>query len=88
MNNKKIRKRGPQGAPFLFLYAVSMVVLIDFIAILVTPGIFLIQIVNTNNANMYLIYFHSKNNIKIDFAKLGYLKYRTHYKHSSYIAMW
>ena len=46
----------------LFLYKVSIVVLIDFIAILLTPGIFLIQIVNTN---MYLIHFHSKNNIKM-----------------------
>ena len=43
MNNKKIKKRGPQRAQFLFLYEVSIVVLIDFIAIL-TPGIFLIQI--------------------------------------------
>ena len=31
--------------------------LIDFIAILLTPGIFLIQIVDTNNTNMYLIHF-------------------------------
>ena len=36
---KKLRK-GAQGAPFLFLYELSMVVLIDFIAILLTPGIF------------------------------------------------
>ena len=54
MNNKNFRKRGPQGAPLLFLYEVSRVVLIDFIAILLPPGIFLIQIVNTNNTNMYL----------------------------------
>ena len=45
MNNKKIRKRGPQGAQLLFLYEVSIAVLIDFIAILLTAGIFLIQIV-------------------------------------------
>ena len=54
---KKIRNWGP-GGPLLFLYEVSIVVLIDFIAILLTPGIFLIQIVN---ANMYLIHFYSKN---------------------------
>ena len=54
MNNKNIRKRGPQDK-------VSIVVLIDLIAIRLTPGIFLIQIVNTN---MYLIDFHIKNNIK------------------------
>ena len=53
----------------LFLYKVSIVVLIDFIAILLTPGIFLIQIVNTNNTNRYLIHFHSKNIIKILFPK-------------------
>ena len=53
-NNKTFRKRGPQGALLLFLYEVSIVVLIDFIAILLPPGIFLIQIVNTNNTNMYL----------------------------------
>ena len=33
---------GAQGAPILFLYKLSIVVLIDFIAILLTPGIFLI----------------------------------------------
>ena len=69
MNNTNFRKRGPQGAPLLLLYKVSIVVLIDFIAILVTPGIFLIQIVNTNNTNVYLIRFPSKNNIKIGFPK-------------------
>ena len=68
MNNKNFRKRGLQGALLLFLYKVSIVVLIDFIAILITPGIFLIQIVNTNNTNMYLIHFHSKN-IKMRFLK-------------------
>ena len=60
MNNKKITNREPQGEPVLFLYEVGIVVLIYFIAILITPGIFLIQIVNTN---MYLIHFYSKNNI-------------------------
>ena len=38
MNNKKFTKSGP----LLFLYELSIVVLIDFIAILLTPGIFLI----------------------------------------------
>ena len=69
MNNKNFRKRGPQGGPLLFLYKVSIVVLIDFIAILLTPGIFLIQIVNANNTNMYLIHLHSKNIIKLHFPK-------------------
>ena len=59
MNNKNFRKSGHQGDPLLFLYEVSIVVLIDFIAILLTPGIFLIQIVNTNNTNVYLIHFRS-----------------------------
>ena len=45
MNNKNFMKRGPQGAQLLVLYKVSIVILIDFIAILLTPGIFLIQIV-------------------------------------------
>ena len=55
MNNKNFMKRGPQlEATLLFLYEVSIVVLIDFIAILLPPGIFLIQIVNTNKTNMYL----------------------------------
>ena len=76
MNNKKIPKRGPQGAPLLFLYKVSIVVLIDFIAILLTPGIFLIQIFNTNNTNMYLIRFHSKNIIKMRYAKSLVLKFK------------
>ena len=59
----------------LCLYDVSIVVLIDFIAILLTPGIFLIQIVNKNNTNMYLIHFHSKN-IKMNFPKDGLLKFK------------
>ena len=53
----------------LFLYEVSIVVLVDFTAILLTPGIFLIQIVNKNNTNMYLIHFHSKKIIKLRFPK-------------------
>ena len=77
MNNKIFKKRGPLGAPLLSLYKVSIVVLIDFIAIFLTPGIFLIQIVNTNNTNMYLIYFHSKNIIKMCFPKVGFLKFKT-----------
>ena len=36
---KNLQKGGP-GALLLFLYEVSIVVLIDFIAILLTPGIF------------------------------------------------
>ena len=66
MNNKNVTKMESQGAPLLFLYKVSITVLIDFIAILLTSGIFLIQIVNTN---MYLIDFHNKNNIKMRFPK-------------------
>ena len=44
MNNKNFKKGGPHGhgAPLLFLYEVSIVVLIDFRAILLTPGNFLI----------------------------------------------
>ena len=72
MNNKNFTKRGLQGAPLLFLYEASMVVLIDFISILLTQGIFLIQIVNTNDTNMYLIHFHSKNNNKMCFPKIGF----------------
>ena len=62
---KKLWKWGPRG-PMPFLYEVSTVILIDFIAILLTPGIFLTQIVTTN---MYLIHFHSKNIIKMHFPK-------------------
>ena len=65
MNNKKFMKRGPRR-PLLFLYEVSIVVLIDFIAILQPPGIFVIQTVNTN---MYLIHFHSKTNIQLRFPQ-------------------
>ena len=54
MNNKKFTKRELERAPISLR---SIVVLIDFIAILLTSGIFLIQIVNTN---MYLIYFQVK----------------------------
>ena len=68
MNNKKFMKMEPHGDHSYFFYKVSVVVLIDFIAILQTAGIFLIQIVNTNSTNMYLIHFHSKN-IKMRFPK-------------------
>ena len=71
MNNKKSTKR---GALLLFLYGVRIEVLIDFIAILLTPGIFLIPIVNTNNTNVYLIHFHSKNNIKMHFSQIWVFK--------------
>ena len=74
--------RGPKGAPLLYLYKVSIVVLINFIAILLTPDIFLIQIVNTNNTNIYLIHFHRKNSIKMRFPKVEFLKFQTRFKHS------
>ena len=57
---------GPQEALIEYLYEVSIVVLIDSIAILLTPGIFLMQIVNTN---VCLIYFHSINNIQMPIPK-------------------
>ena len=82
MNNKNFMKEGPQGAPLPFLYEVSIEVLIDFIAILLTPGIFLIQIANTDNTNMYLIHFHSKNIIKMCFPKVEFIKFQTRFKHS------
>ena len=66
MNNKNFTKRGPKGAPLPFFYEASMVVLIDFIEILLTPGIFLIQIININNTNMYVIQIDSEN-MKIHF---------------------
>ena len=69
-NKKKSRKGGPRA---LFLYKVSIVVLIDFIAILLTPGIFLIQIVNTY---MYLIHFFIKNNIKMHIPNSYVLKFQ------------
>ena len=78
--NKNFRKRGTQGAPLLFLYKESIVVLIDFIAILLTPGIFLIQIVNTNNTNMYLIHFLSE--IKMRFPKSRVFKVSKLIRHS------
>ena len=82
MNNKKITKRGPQWALLQFFYKVSIVVVIDFIAILLTPGIFLIQIVNTN---LYLINFHSKNIIKMHFPKSWVFKVQNLFRHSLYI---
>ena len=67
MNNKNFTERGAKGAPLPFLYKASMVVLIDFIAILLTPGIVLIQIININNTNMYVIRIYSENMMKIHF---------------------
>ena len=87
MNNKSM-KRGPQGTPLLFLYEVSIIVLIDFIAIFLTQGMFLIQIVNKNKINMYLIHFHSKNIIKKSFPKVVFLKFQTYLDHSLSITMW
>ena len=72
--NKNFMKRRLQVVPLLFIYEVSIVALIDFIAILLTPGIFLTQIVNIN---MYLIHFYSKNNIKMHFPKSWVLKFKT-----------
>ena len=80
-------KRGPQGAPLLFLYEVSILVLIDFIARLLTPGIFLIEIVITNNTNVYLIYFHSKNNIQMHFSNSRVFKLQLDTSHSLHITM-
>ena len=70
MKNKNFTKRGPKGAPLPFLYKASMVVLIDYIAILLTPGIFLIQIININNTNMYVIRIYSENMVKIHFPNI------------------
>ena len=67
MNNKNFTKRGPKVALLLFLYEVSKAVLIDFIAMLITSGILLIQIVNTN---MYVIYFYSNIILKCIFPKM------------------
>ena len=71
------------GAPLLFLYKMSIVVLIDFISILLTRGIFLIQIVNTNK---YLIHFHCTNIMKICFSEVGFLKFQTRFRHSIFIS--
>ena len=85
MNNKIFTKRG-HGRSAPIFYEVSIVVLIDFIAIHLTPGIFLIQIDNTNNKNVYLIHFHSKNNIKMHFPKSWVLKFQTNLNHLLFIA--
>ena len=61
MNNENFTKRG--HGSYFFMKGVRIIVIIDFIAIFQTAGIFLIQIVNTNNTYMYLIHFHIKNNI-------------------------
>ena len=86
MNNKNFRKRGLQGTKLLFFYEVSIVVLI-MIAIHITPGIFLIEIVNTNNTNMYLIHFHSKNNVKMCLPESWIFKFQNNLRHSLSITM-
>ena len=78
MNNKNFTKRGPKGAPLLFLYKVSIVVLINFIAILNSMHLF--------NTNMYLIDFNSKNSIKMHFPQNMVFKFQTHFSHSISIA--
>ena len=85
MNNKNFTKKGSKRALLLFLYKVSLVVLINFIAILLTPGIFLIQIVNRN---MYLIHFYSKNNIKMHFPESLVFKLKLDISHSLHITTW
>ena len=69
-----LQKRVPRA--LLFLHEVSIVVLIDFTAILLTPGIFLIQI---------CIHFYNKN-IKMYFPKSWVLKFQNHFRHSLSIA--
>ena len=66
MNNKNFIK---MVAPLLFLYEVSIVVLIDFVAILLIPGIFLIRVVNTF---MCLIFFIVKIILKWIFPKVWF----------------
>ena len=74
MNNKNLIKRGLQVAPLLFPYEVN-IVLIDFIPMLLTSGIFLIQIVNKN---MYLkLIFIVKILLKCVFPKVEFLKFKT-----------
>ena len=73
------------GGPAPISLRSEIVVLIDFIAILLTPGIFLIQIVNTN---MYLIHFYSKNNTKMHFPKSWVLKFQNRFRASLSIATW
>ena len=70
--------KGAQGA-ILFLYRLCIVVIIDFIAILLTPGIFWIQIADRN---MHLIHFYIKNKIKIHFLKVAFLKFQNRFRHS------
>ena len=77
MNNEHFTKRGPQRHPLLFLNEVSIVVLIDFKAILLTPGIFSIQIVN-----VHLIHFYYKNYITIHFPKTLVFKLQLHTSYS------
>ena len=81
---KILRKGGSHR--IIFLYEVTIVVLIYFIAILATPGIFLIQIVDTN---VYLINFYGKNNIKMHFPKSWVLKFQNRFRHSlSIVTPW
>ena len=83
MNNKNFTERWPQRAPLPFLYKVSIVVLIDFIAILLTPGIFLIQIVNTN---MYFRHLYSKKYIKMYIPESYVFKFQNEYQRSIFIS--
>ena len=69
MNNKNVTIWGPKRAPLLICYELSIVVLIDSIAILQTPVIFLIQII-TNS--MYLLHFCNKNIKNASSQKLGF----------------
>ena len=78
-------ERGASGAPVLFLYEVCIAALIDFIAKLLTPGILLIEIVNRN---IYLFYFYIKNNTKMHFPKVGFLKFQNRIRHSLSIGTW
>ena len=82
MNNKKFKEKGARGGSALSLYELSTVVLIYFIAILLTPGIILIQIVNTN---MYLSHFYSRNNIKVHFPQSWVFKLQLDTSHSLFI---
>ena len=85
MNNNFFTKSWPRGPTAISLRS-EYSVLIDFIAILLTPGIFLIQIVNTNNTNMYLINFHRKNIVKMHFPPSFFLKFQSYHRHSLSIA--
>ena len=66
---KILRKGGISGPPIL--YEVSIVVLIDFIAILLTPGIFLIQIIQICIKFIFIV----KILLKCVFQKVCFLKF-------------